>query len=173
LAGRGLTRTILPTSGQVSHPSLPICGLANFPSGLQKRHDWTPELSLDLTRQITLDKFCRSPNLCSLYLATRHELIVAENNWHEQFWGLALQHSRANTTERLPALCRAATPWKDSNVCKRPAHLGSARPPRHTLLERLPPTTHRYMPHTTFRIALQCVLPIAAASGSFGCPGSR
>jgi len=45
-------------------------------------------------RQITLDKFSRSLNLRLLLLATRHEPIVAEDNWHEQFWGRCICNAR-------------------------------------------------------------------------------
>ena len=83
--------------------SLPIWRARELSKRLQKRRDWTPELSLDLTRQITLDKFCRSPNLCSLLLATRHELIVAENNWHEQFWGRCICNIRPGKYGRKDA----------------------------------------------------------------------
>ena len=75
-------------------PSLPIWRARELARKLKKRLDWTPELSLHLTRQITLDKFRRSPNLRSLLLTTRHELIVAENNWHEQFWGHCICNTR-------------------------------------------------------------------------------
>ena len=74
--------------------ALPIWRARELAKRLQKRRDWTPELSLELMRQITLDKFSRSPNLRSLLLATRHELIVAENNWHEQFWGRCICNTR-------------------------------------------------------------------------------
>ena len=69
------------------NPVLPIWRARQLAKKLQRRHDWTPALSIEIMRQITLDKFRRSPNLRSLLLATRDELIVAENNWHEQFWG--------------------------------------------------------------------------------------
>ena len=69
------------------NPVLPMWRARQLAKKLKQRHDWTPALSLKVMRQITLDKFRRSPNLRSLLLATRDELIVAENNWHEQFWG--------------------------------------------------------------------------------------
>jgi len=75
-------------------PSLPIWRARGLAKRVQKRCDWTPELSLELIRQITLDKFSRSPNLRSLLLATRDERIVAENNWHEQFWGCCICNTR-------------------------------------------------------------------------------
>ena len=75
--------------------ALPIWRARDLAKRLQKRRDWTPELSLELMRQITLDKFSRSPNLRSLLLATRHERIVAENNWHEQFWGRCICNTRS------------------------------------------------------------------------------
>jgi predicted NAD-dependent protein-ADP-ribosyltransferase YbiA (DUF1768 family) len=74
--------------------ALPIWRARALAKRLQKRRDWTPELSLELMRQITLDKFSRSPNLRFLLLATRHERIVAENNWHEQFWGRCICNTR-------------------------------------------------------------------------------
>jgi predicted NAD-dependent protein-ADP-ribosyltransferase YbiA (DUF1768 family) len=74
--------------------ALPIWRARELAKRLQKRRDWTPELSLELMRQITLDKFSRSLNLRSLLLATRHERIVAENNWHEQFWGRCICNTR-------------------------------------------------------------------------------
>jgi hypothetical protein len=74
--------------------ALPIWRARELARRLQKRCDWTPELSLELMRQITLDKFSRSPNLRSLLLATREERIVAENNWHEQFWGCCICNTR-------------------------------------------------------------------------------
>jgi len=83
--------------------SLPIWRARELAKKFQKRRDWTPELSLDLTRQITLDKFCRSPNLRSLLLATRHELIVAENGWHEQFWGRCICNIRPGKYGRKDA----------------------------------------------------------------------
>ena len=46
--------------------ALPIWRARDLAKRLQKRCDWTPELSLELMRQITLDKFSRSPNLRSL-----------------------------------------------------------------------------------------------------------
>ena len=74
--------------------ALPIWRARDLAKRLQKRRDWTPELSLELMRQITLDKFSRSTNLRSLLLATSHERIVAENNWHEQFWGCCICYTR-------------------------------------------------------------------------------
>jgi ribA/ribD-fused uncharacterized protein len=76
------------------NPALPIWRARELARRLQKRRDWTPELSLDLMRQIAFDKFSRSPNLRSLLLATHHERIVAENNWHEQFWGRCICNTR-------------------------------------------------------------------------------
>ena len=45
----------------------------------------------------------RSPNLRSLLLATRHERIVAENNWHEQFWGCCICNIRPGKYGRKDA----------------------------------------------------------------------
>src|ERR1017187_2648024 len=75
--------------------ALPIWRARELARRLQKRCDWTPELSLELMRQITLEKFPRSTNLRSLLLATSHERIVAENNWHEQFWGCCICNTRS------------------------------------------------------------------------------
>jgi len=75
-------------------PALPIWRARELAKRFQKRRDWTPELSLELMRQLTLDKFSRSPKLRSLLLATGHEQIVAENNWHEQFWGCCICNTR-------------------------------------------------------------------------------
>lgn len=72
------------------NPVLPIWRARELAKRLQRRRDWTPELSLELMRQITLDKFSRSPNLRSLLLATCDERIIAENNWHEQVWGCCI-----------------------------------------------------------------------------------
>ena len=44
------------------NPALPIWRARELSKKLQKRRDWTPELSLEIMRQITLDKFFRSPN---------------------------------------------------------------------------------------------------------------
>ena len=74
--------------------ALPIWRARELARRLQKRRDWTSELSLEVMRHITLDKFSRSPNLRSLLLATRDERIVAENNWHEQFWGCCICNTR-------------------------------------------------------------------------------
>src|ERR1700686_4350394 len=84
-------------------PSLPIWRARELSKRSQKRPDWTPELSLDLTRQIPLDKFCRSPNLRSLLLATCDERIVAENNWHEQFWGRCICNTKPGKYGRKDA----------------------------------------------------------------------
>jgi predicted NAD-dependent protein-ADP-ribosyltransferase YbiA (DUF1768 family) len=67
--------------------ALPIWRARELSKRLQRRRDWTPEQSLDLMRQITLDKFSRTPRLHAALLDTGDEQIVAENNWHEQFWG--------------------------------------------------------------------------------------
>jgi ribA/ribD-fused uncharacterized protein len=69
------------------NPALPIWRARELSKKLQRRRDWTPELSLEIMRQITLDKFSRTAKLRSALVATRDERIVAENNWHEQFWG--------------------------------------------------------------------------------------
>jgi hypothetical protein len=45
-------------------------------------------------RQVTLEKFSRTAKLRSALLATCDERIVAENNWHEQFWGSCICASR-------------------------------------------------------------------------------
>ena len=74
--------------------ALPIWRARDLAKRLQKRRNWTPELALQLMRQLTLDKFTRSPNLRALLLATSHEQIVAENNWHENFWGVCVCNSR-------------------------------------------------------------------------------
>ena len=84
-------------------PALPIWRARELAKRLQKRCDWTPELSLELMRQITLDKFSRSLNLGSLLLATHHEGIVAENNWHEQFWGRCICNTRPGKYGRKDA----------------------------------------------------------------------
>jgi len=85
------------------NPALPIWKARELAKRLQKRHDWTPELSIELTWQVTLDKFSRSLNLRSLLLATHHERIVAENNWHEQFWGLCICNMRQGKYGRKDA----------------------------------------------------------------------
>ena len=69
------------------NPVLPIWRARELAKKLQQRHDWTPALSIEIMRQITLDKFSRTPTLRAALLPTRNERIVAENNWHEQFWG--------------------------------------------------------------------------------------
>jgi len=74
--------------------ALPIWRARELARRLQKRRDWTPELSLDLMRQITLDKFSRTPRLHAALLDTGDEQIVAENNWHEQFWGCCICNTR-------------------------------------------------------------------------------
>ena len=74
--------------------ALPIWRARELSKKLQRRRDWTPELSLEIMRQITLDKFFRSPIHRSLLLATCDERIIAENNWHEQFWGCCICHIR-------------------------------------------------------------------------------
>jgi predicted NAD-dependent protein-ADP-ribosyltransferase YbiA (DUF1768 family) len=83
--------------------ALPIWRARELAMRLQKRRDWTPDLSLELMRQITLDKFSRSPNLRSLLLATSHERIVAENNRHEQFWGRCIYNTRSGKYGRKDA----------------------------------------------------------------------
>jgi predicted NAD-dependent protein-ADP-ribosyltransferase YbiA (DUF1768 family) len=83
--------------------ALPIWRARELAKRLQKRRDWTPELSVELMRQITLDKFYRSPNLRNLLLATRLERIVAENNWHEQFWGRCICNTRRGKYGRKDA----------------------------------------------------------------------
>jgi predicted NAD-dependent protein-ADP-ribosyltransferase YbiA (DUF1768 family) len=74
--------------------ALPIWRARDLAKRLQKRRDWIPELALQLMRQITFDKFTRSPNFRSLLLATCHEEIIAENNWHENFWGVCVCNLR-------------------------------------------------------------------------------
>jgi len=69
------------------NPVLPVWQARQLAKKLQMRHDWTPALSIEIMRQITLDKFLRTPKLRAALLATCDEQIVAENNWHEQFWG--------------------------------------------------------------------------------------
>jgi hypothetical protein len=54
----------------------------------------TPALSIEIMRQITLDKFSRTPTLRSALLATCDQRIVAQNNWHEQFWGCCICATR-------------------------------------------------------------------------------
>ena len=83
--------------------ALPIWRARELAKRFQKRRDWTPELSLELMLQLTLDKFSRSPNLRSLLLATGHEQIVAENNWHEQFWGCCICNNRPGKYGRKDA----------------------------------------------------------------------
>jgi len=74
--------------------TLPIWRARELAKRLQKRGDWTPELSLELMQEIVFDKFTRNSKLGVLLLATDRERIVAENNWHEQFWGRCVCHSR-------------------------------------------------------------------------------
>ena len=69
------------------NPVLPIWRARELAKKLQRRRDWTPALSLETMQRITLDKFSRTLKLHSALLATCDEQIVAENNWHEQFWG--------------------------------------------------------------------------------------
>jgi ribA/ribD-fused uncharacterized protein len=69
------------------NPVLPVWQARQLAKKLQMRHDWMPALSIEIMRQITLDKFSRTPKLRAALLATCDEQIVAENNWHEQFWG--------------------------------------------------------------------------------------
>jgi len=69
------------------NPVLPIWRARELAKKLQRRRDWTPELALAIMRQLTLEKFSRTPKLCTALLATCDERIVAENTWHEQFWG--------------------------------------------------------------------------------------
>jgi ribA/ribD-fused uncharacterized protein len=76
------------------NPVLPIWRARELAKKLQQRHDWTPALSIEIMRQITLDKFSCTPKLRAALLATRNERIVAENNWHEQFWGCCICAAR-------------------------------------------------------------------------------
>ena len=76
------------------NPVLPIWRARQLAKKLQRRHDWTPALSIEIMRQITLDKFSRTQKLRAALLATCDEQIVAENNWHEQFWGCCICHIR-------------------------------------------------------------------------------
>ena len=76
------------------NPVLPIWRARQLAKKLQRRDDWTPVLSIEIMRQITLDKFSRTPKLRAALLATCDEQIVAENNWHEQFWGCCICHIR-------------------------------------------------------------------------------
>ena len=76
------------------NPVLPIWRARQLAKKLQRRHDWTPTLSIEIMRQITLDKFLRTQKLRSALLATCGERIVAENNWHEQFWGCCICATR-------------------------------------------------------------------------------
>ena len=101
LPGRIRRRTLQLSGGGISgcavrlryfrsmfrNPVLPIWRARELAKKLQRRRDWTPELSIEIMRQITLDKFSRTPKLRAALLATCDEQIVAENNWHEQFWG--------------------------------------------------------------------------------------
>jgi ribA/ribD-fused uncharacterized protein len=73
---------------------LPIWRARELAKKLQQRRDWTPALSLEIMQQITLDKFSRTPKLRAALLATCDEQIVAENNWHEQFWGCCICATR-------------------------------------------------------------------------------
>ena len=77
------------------NPVLPIWRARQLAKKLQQRHDWTSALSLEVIRQITLDKFSRTPTLRSALLMTCDEQIVAENNWHEQFWGCCICATRS------------------------------------------------------------------------------
>jgi ribA/ribD-fused uncharacterized protein len=72
------------------NPALPIWRARELAKKLQRRSDWTPELSVAIMRQVTLGKFSRAPKLRSALLATCDEQIVAENNSHEQFWGCCI-----------------------------------------------------------------------------------
>jgi predicted NAD-dependent protein-ADP-ribosyltransferase YbiA (DUF1768 family) len=76
------------------NPALPIWRARDLSKKFQRRRDWTPELSLEIMRQITLDKFSRTPRLHAALLDTGDEQIVAENNWHEQFWGCCICNTR-------------------------------------------------------------------------------
>jgi hypothetical protein len=69
------------------NPVLPIWRARELSKKLQRRRDWTPELALEVMRRVTLDKFSRTAKLRSALLASGDERIIAENNWHEQFWG--------------------------------------------------------------------------------------
>ncbi len=69
------------------NPALPIWRARDLSKKLQRRRGWTPELSLEVMGQVTLDKFSRTAKLRTALLASGEERIVAENNWHEQFWG--------------------------------------------------------------------------------------
>ena len=124
-----------------SNSSLPIWRARELSKRLQKRRDWTPELSLDLTRQITLDKFSPLPKspLTAPGYARRADR-SGEQLARAILGTLHLQHSTGQIrTERCLPCAGQQSPWKDSNVCKRPAHRGSAgRIEQHLLLEKLP-----------------------------------
>jgi predicted NAD-dependent protein-ADP-ribosyltransferase YbiA (DUF1768 family) len=83
--------------------ALPIWRARELAKRLQKRRDWTPKLSLELMQEIVFDKFLRHPKLRALLLATRPERIVAENNWHEQFWGRCVCNTRTGKYGRKDA----------------------------------------------------------------------
>ena len=74
--------------------AFPIWRARELAKRLQKRRDWSPELSLELMQQITFDKFSRDVRLRTKLIATLPERIVAENNWHERFWGRCVCNSR-------------------------------------------------------------------------------
>jgi len=85
------------------NPALPIWQARELAKKLQRRRDWTPALSLEVMRQITLDKFFRTPKLRAALLATYEEQIVAENNWHEQFWGCCTCATRPGKYGQRPS----------------------------------------------------------------------
>ena len=85
------------------NPVLPIWRARELAKKLEQRQDWPPALSIETMRQITLDKFSRTPKLRSALLATCDEQIVAENNWHEQFWGCCTCATRPGKYGQRPS----------------------------------------------------------------------
>ena len=85
------------------NPVLPIWKARDLAKRLQKRRDWSTQLELDLMRQITLDKFSRDSKLRAKLIATAPERIVAENNWHERFWGRCVCNTRPGKYGRKEA----------------------------------------------------------------------
>jgi predicted NAD-dependent protein-ADP-ribosyltransferase YbiA (DUF1768 family) len=72
---------------QFNSAALPIYKARELTKRLQKRGDLTPKLALELMQEVVFDKFTRNPHFGELLVATGPQRIVAENNWHEQFWG--------------------------------------------------------------------------------------
>jgi predicted NAD-dependent protein-ADP-ribosyltransferase YbiA (DUF1768 family) len=82
---------------------LPIWRARELAKRLQKRRDWTPELSLELMQAITFDKFSRDERLRAKLIATAPERIIAENTWHENFWGRCVCNTRPGKYGRKDA----------------------------------------------------------------------